>query len=198
MNRLARLCTLARLHLAVALRYLRSLCGLRRLRVALRLLRRLCLPVTLGDLAVTLHRLAITRRYLSVALWRLGRLTKLVGLAKLTKLAGLTGLSGAGLSSLVRRSKVRHRPVAGSILVLRASRGTSLRASLGVTLSGSRGTSVSAGRSTNLGSTWGSSLGSSRATSLRGTLCDTCLCLAVALRYLRSLCLCLRLGEVGV
>ena len=183
-NRLARLCTLARLHLAVALRYLGSLRGLRRLGVALRLLRRLCLPVTLGDLAVTLHRLAITLGYLSVALRRLGRLTKLVGLAKLAKLAGLTGLSGAGLSGLVGRSKVRHRPVAGSILILRASRGTSLRASLGVTLSGSRGTSVSTGRST--------SLGSSRATSLRGTLCDACLCLCLCL------CLWLRLGEVGV
>ena len=166
-NRLARLCTLARLHLAVALRYLRSLCGLRRLRVALRLLRRLCLPVTLGDLAVTLHWLAITLGYLSVALRRLGRLTKLIGLAKL---AGLTGLSGAGLSSLVGRSKVRYRPVAGSILVLRAS--------LGVTLSGSRGTSLSTSRSANLGS--------GRATSLRGTLCDSCLCLR------------LWLGEVGV
>ena len=172
MNRLTRLCTLARLCLAVALRYLRSLCGLCRLRVALRLLRRLCLPVTLGDLAVTLHRLAITLGYLSVALRRLGRLTKLVGLTKLTKLAGLTGLCGAGLSSLVGRSKVRHWPVAGSILVLRAS--------LGVTLSGSRGTSVSTSRS--------ASLGSGRATSLRGTLRDACLCL----------CLRLWLGEVGV
>ena len=193
MNRLTRLCTLTRLHLSVALRYLRSLCGLCRLGVALWLLRRLCLPVTRVDLPVTLHRLAITRGYLSVALRRLGRLTKLIGLAKLaklTKLAGLTGLSGAGLSGLVGRSKVRHRPVAGSILVLRASRGTSLRASLGVTLSGSRGTSVSTSRS--------ASLGSSRATSLRGTLCDTCLCLCLCL--CRCLCRCLRLwlGEVGV
>ena len=111
-----------------------------------------------------MYWLAIPLGYLSIALRRLGRLT---GLARLT-----------GLSGLVGRSKVRHRPVAGSILALRASRGTSM----------------STGRSTNLGP--------GRGASLRGTLCDTCLCLAVALRYLRSLCLCLclclRLGEVGV
>ena len=101
-----------------------------------------------------MYWLAIPLGYLSIALRRLGRLT---GLARLTKLVRLTGLSG-----LVGRSKVRHRPVAGSILVLRASRGTSL----------------STGRSTNLGS--------SRGASLRGTLCDTCLCLR------------LWLGEVGV
>ena len=86
-----------------------------------------------------MYWLAITRGYLSIALRHLGRLT---GLARLT-----------GLSGLVRRSKVRHRPVAGSILALRTSRGTSL----------------STGRSTNLGS--------SRGASLRGTLRDTCLCL---------------------
>ena len=117
-----------------------------------------------------MYWLAIPLGYLSIALRHLGRLT---GLARLT-----------GLSGLVGRSKVRYRPVAGSILALRTSR----RTSLGVTLSGSRGTSLSTGRSTNLGS--------SRGASLRGTLCDTCLCLAVALRYLRSLCL--WLGEVGV
>ena len=116
-----------------------------------------------------MYWLAITLGYLSIALRRLGSLAKLIGLAKLVGLAKLTGLSG-----LVGRSKVRHRPVAGSILALRTSGGTSL----------------STGRSTNLGP--------SRGASLRGTLCDTCLCLAVALRYLRSLCLCLRLGEVGV
>ena len=101
-----------------------------------------------------MYWLAITLGYLSIALRHLGRLT---GLTRLTKLARLTGLSG-----LVGRSKVRHRPVAGSILALRTSRGTSL----------------STGRSTNLGS--------SRGASLRGTLCDTCLCLR------------LWLGEVGV
>ena len=88
-----------------------------------------------------MYWLAITLGYLSIALRRLDRLTR------------LTGLSG-----LVGRSKVRHRPVAGSILALRTSRRTSL----------------STGRSTNLGA------------SLRGTLCDTCLCLR------------LWLGEVGV
>ena len=103
-----------------------------------------------------MYWLAITLGYLSIALRRLGRLT---GLARLTGLTRLTGLSG-----LVGRSKVRHRPVAGSILALRTSRGTSL----------------STGRSTNLGS--------SRGASLRGTLCDACLCL----------CLRLWLGEVGV
>lgn len=91
-----------------------------------------------------MYWLAITLGYLSIALRRLGRLT---GLTRLT-----------GLSGLVGRSKVRHRPVAGSILALRTSRRTSL----------------STGRSTNLGA------------SLRGTLCDTCLCLR------------LWLGEVGV
>ena len=92
-----------------------------------------------------MYWLAITLGYLSIALRRLGRLTgltRLIGLTRLTKLARLTGLSG-----LVGRSKVRHRPVAGSILALRTSRGTSL----------------STGRSTNLGS------------SLRGTC--LCLCL---------------------
>ena len=84
-----------------------------------------------------MYWLAITRGYLSIALRCLGSLT---GLARL-----------AGLSGLVGRSKVRHRPVAGSILALRTSRGTSL----------------STGRSTNLGS--------SRGASLRGTLCGTCL-----------------------
>ena len=103
-----------------------------------------------------MYWLAITLGYLSIALRHLGRLT---GLARLT-----------GLSGLVGRSKVRHRPVAGSILALRTSRGTSL----GVTLRTSGGTSLSTGRSTNLGP--------SRGASLRGTLCDTCLCLAVALR----------------
>ena len=112
-----------------------------------------------------MYWLAIPLGYLSIALRRLGSLAKLVGLAKLT-----------GLSGLVGRSKVRHRPVAGSILALRTSRGTSL----GVTLSGSRSTSLSTGRSTNLGP--------GRGASLRGTLCDTCLCL----------CLRLWLGEVGV
>ena len=101
-----------------------------------------------------MYWLAITLGYLSIALRHLGRLT---GLTRLTKLARLTGLSG-----LVGRSKVRHRPVAGSILALRTSRGTGM----------------STGRSTNLGS--------SRGASLRGTLCDTCLCLR------------LWLGEVGV
>ena len=94
-----------------------------------------------------MYWLAITLGYLSIALRRLGSLAKLVGLAKLT-----------GLSGLVGRSKVRHRPVAGSILALRTSRGTSL----------------STGRSTNLGS--------SRGASLRGTLCDACLCLCLCLR----------------
>ena len=107
-----------------------------------------------------MYWLAITLGDLSIALRRLGSLAKLIGLAKLVGLAKLTGLSG-----LVGRSKVRHRPVAGSILALRASR----RTSLGITLSGSRGTSMSTGRSTNLGS--------SRGASLRCTLCDTCLCL---------------------
>ena len=97
-----------------------------------------------------MYWLAITLGYLSIALRHLGRLT---GLTRLTKLARLTGLSG-----LVGRSKVRHRPVAGSILALRNSRGTSL----------------STGRSTNLGS--------SRGASLRGTLCDACLCLCLCLR----------------
>ena len=158
---------LARLNLAVTLRYLRSR-GLRCLRVSLRLscLRCRSLLSLCGYVGVSLrlYCLAITLGYLSIALRRLGRLT---GLIRLT-----------GLSGLVGRSKVRHRPVAGSILALRTSKGTSL----GVTLSGGRGTSMSAGRSTNLGS--------SRGASLRGTLCDTCLCLC--------LCLCLRLGEVGV
>ena len=100
-----------------------------------------------------MYWLAIPLGYLSIALRRLGSLANLVGLAKLT-----------GLSGLVGRSKVRHRPVAGSILALRTSRRTSL----------------STGRSTNLGP--------GRGASLRGTLCDTCLCL----------CLRLWLGEVGV
>ena len=92
-----------------------------------------------------MYWLAITLGYLSIALRHLGRLT---GLARLTKLVRLTGLSG-----LVGRSKVRHRPVAGSILALRTSRGTSL----------------STGRSTNLGS------------SLRGTCLCLCLCLCLRL-----------------
>ena len=173
MNRLARLCTLARLHLSVALRYLRSLRGLGWLcRLCW-----LCVPLSLGVLrrrsllglcsyvgvSRRLYWLAIPLGYLSIALRRLGRLTGLTRLTRLTGLARLTGLSG-----LVGWSKVRHRPVAGSILALRTSRGTSLSTS----------------RSANLGS--------SRGASLRGTLCDTCLCLC--------LCLCLRLwlGEVGV
>ena len=144
---------LARLNLAVTLRYLRSR-GLRCLRVSLRLgwlcwlcwLRRrslLCLRSYVG-VNLRLCGLAITLGYLSIALRRLGRLT---GLIRLT-----------GLSGLVGRSKVRHRPVAGSILALCTSRGTSM----------------STGRSTNLGS--------SRGASLRGTLCDTCLCLCLCLR----------------
>ena len=149
------------LSLAVTLRYLRSrrLCCLR---VSLRLgllcwLRRrsmlsLCSYV---GVSLRLYWLAITLGYLSIAPRRLGRLT---GLTRLTKLARLTGLSG-----LVGRSKVRRRPVAGSILVLCASLWSTLRAS--------RGTSMSAGRSTNLGSSRGASLG--------GTLCNTCLCLCL-------------------
>ena len=100
-----------------------------------------------------MYWLAIPLGYLSIALRRLGMLTGLTRLTRLTGLARLTGLSG-----LVGWSKVRHRPVAGSILALRTSRGTSLSTS----------------RSANLGS--------SRGASLRGTLCDTCLCLCLCLR----------------
>ena len=136
-NRLTRLCTLTRLCLAVALRYLRSLRGLRRLGVALWLgwLRRRSLLSMCGYVGVSrrLYWLAIPLGYLSIALRRLDRLT---GLARLT-----------GLGCLVGRSKVRHRPVAGSILSLRTSRGTSLSTS----------------RSANLGS------------SLRGTCLRLCL-----------------------
>ena len=140
------------LNLAVTLRYLRSR-GLRCLRVSLRL-------GWLGWLCWLRRRsLLCLRSYVGVNL-------RLCGLGVAWWLLCLA----VTLRCLVGRSKVRHRPVAGSILALRTSRGTSL----GVTLSGSRGTSMSTGQSTNLGS--------SRGASLRGT------------------CLCLRLwlGEVGV
>ena len=131
------------LKLAVALRYLRSR-GLCCLRVSLRL----------GWLCwLRRWSLLCLRSYVGVNL-------RLCGLGVAWRLLCLA----VTLGCLVGRSKVRHRPVAGSILALRTSRGTSM----------------STGRSTNLGS--------SRGASLRGTLCDTCLCL----------CLRLWLGEVGV